>query len=262
MKKVNPLTQIIKFILIGIFLYTAQTSVFAQNPTSSTSPGYARILDENTVFYTDPGCTIEKFVLPYGYFVKVMAVGEDSVAVRYMDESPDMPARDGFILTKCYYPCEYTASDSPYPTCKLKLMADEVLFSDSQATIPKTVLTSDKICRFYGYRTINGEKFYCVYANGYIGYVRAKAFEDSVIPPHSLPIKNESDSEDKTLSAGESDDFSAKQTTPHAIVTDSAIKTIVIIAVSLVALSVVYLLFRPNHKHRYAFTDNDSDDLL
>ena len=255
--------MIFNFILI-FALCRSYTTVFAQSTTMSVTTGYSRILDENTVFYADPGCTIAKFVLPYGYFVKVLAVTEDSVAVRYMDESANIPARDGFILTKCYYPCEYTSTDSPYPDCKFKLASDEVLFSDSKATIPKTVLTTDKICNFYGYCSINGEEFYCVYANGYIGYVRAKAFADATVPPHSLPIKSETEG-DKSGSTQDNVseiDFSEKQTTPDAIGSDSTIKTVVVIAVSLVALSVVYLLFKPNHKHRYAFTDKDSDDLL
>lgn len=262
MKKIKFLSLIFNFILI-IAVCRSSAIVSAKNESTST-PNYSRVLDENTVFYADPGCTIAKFVLPYGYFVKVLSVAEDSVAVRYMDGSSDIPERDGFILTKCYYPCEYTSGDSPYPDCKLKLIADEVLFSDSKATAPKTVLSAESECRFYGYCAVNGEQYYCVYANGYIGYVRAKAFVDAKIPPHALPVKSESDP-DKESPASDADSdggFSARQTTPDARGYDSTIKTVVVIAVSLVALSVVYLLFKPTHKNRYAFTDKDSDDLL
>ena len=223
---------------------------------------YSRILDENTVFYADPGCTIAKFVLPYGYFVKVLSVGENSIAVRYMDESANLPARDGFILVKCYYPCDYDCADSPYPNCDFKLSADEVLFADSGATTPKAVLAAGKTCHFYGNLEINGEQFYCVYSNGYIGYVRARAFADAAVPPHPLPIKSQTDSSPTDSASAPTDELPPKQTTPYATGTDSALKTVIVLAVSLVALSVVYLLFKPSRKHRYAFTDKDSDDLL
>lgn len=230
--------------------------------SGTTTQKYSRILDENTVFYADPGCTIAKFVLPYGYFVKVLSVGEDSVSVRYMDESANLPARDGFILIKYYYPCDYVCDDSPYPDCDFELSSDEVLFADAKATTPKAVIAAGKTCHFYGYSEINGEQFYCVYSNGYIGYVRAKAFTDAAVPPHSLPIKSKNDSSPIDASSLSGGEFPPKQTTPYATGTDSALKTVIVLAVSLVALSVVYLLFKPSRKHRCAFTDKDSDDLL
>lgn len=228
----------------------------------SSTQKYSRILDENTVFYADPGCTIAKFVLPYGYFVKVLSVGEDSVSVRYMDESANLPARDGFILVKCYYPCDYACDDSPYPDCDFELSSDEVLFADAKATTPKAVIAAGKTCHFYGSLDINGEQFYCVYSNGYIGYVRAQAFTDADVPPHSLPIKSKTDSSPSDASFASAGEFPPKQTTPYATGTDSTLKTVIVLAVSLVALSVVYLLFKPSRKHRCAFTDKDSDDLL
>lgn len=239
-----------------------QSHATAASQSGTTTQKYSRILDESTVFYADPGCTIAKFVLPYGYFVKVLSVGEDSIAVRYMDESASLPARDGFILVKCYYPCDYACDDSPYPDCDFELTSDEVLFADAKATTPKAVIAAGKTCHFYGYLEINGEQFYCVYSNGYIGYVRAQAFTDAAVPPHSLPIKSNADSSPIDASSLSDGEFSPKQTTPYATGTDSTLKTVIVLAVSLVALSVVYLLFKPSRKHRCAFTDKDSDDLL
>ena len=225
-------------------------------------PALARISDDETVLYSDPGCTIAGFVLPYGYFVKVLNVNETSVSVRYMDGYSSLPARDGFILVKCYYPCDYACDDSPYPDCDFELTSDEVLFADAKATTPKAVIAAGKTCHFYGYLEINGEQFYCVYSNGYIGYVRAQAFTDAAVPPHSLPIKSKTDSSPSDISSDQTGEFPPKQTTPYATGTDSTLKTVIVLAVSLVALSVVYLLFKPSRKHRCAFTDKDSDDLL
>ena len=221
-------------------------------------PALARISDNETVLYSDPGCTIAGFVLPYGYFVKVLAVNETSVYVRYMDGYSDLPARDGYILTKHYYAFYDDAPEQLYPECKLTLSADEVLFSDSKAASPKTVLPESNKCTFYGYTYVDGERYYCVYSCGYIGYVRAAAFTDQTIPAHPLPFPQ------KTAETSETDENrnSAKQTTPYSTDRDSVIKTVIVLAVSVVALSVVYLLFKPDRKHRFAFTDKDSDDLM
>lgn len=90
-------------ITVGQNFATASQNADGQYATTASQSGtttqkYSRILDENTVFYADPGCTIAKFVLPYGYFVKVLSVGEDSIAVRYMDESASLPRATALFL--------------------------------------------------------------------------------------------------------------------------------------------------------------------
>ena len=221
-------------------------------------PALARISDDETVLYSDPGCTIAGFVLPYGYFVKVLNVNETSVSVRYMDGYSSLPARDGYILTKHYYAFYDVAPEQLYPECKLTLSADEVLFSDSKAATPKTVLPVSGKCYFYGYTYVDGEQYYCVYSGGYIGYVKAAAFTDRTIPAHPLPFAQTT----AEISEPDANQNSTKQTTPYSTDRDSVIKTVIVLAVSVVALSVVYLLFKPDRKHRFAFTDKDSDDLM
>lgn len=216
---------------------------------------YARILTENTLFYADPNCSIAKFYLPYGYFVKVLSVSEDSVRVLYMDDNAEIPAREGYIKTSCLHPYAGEVAN-PYPSVTLTLSFDEVLFADSKLSSPKTVLSSNVKAAFYGETVIGGEKYYYVYAKGYVGYVRKSAFLNAEIPAHPLPVKQNSD---KNRSP-DTDENSQKQTTPYASGFDSTVKTVIIIAVSLVALSVVYLLFKPSAKANYAATKKDSDD--
>lgn len=225
---------------------------------ADATAGFARIKDEETVFYADPNCTLPKFVLPCGYFLKVVSTGEKSVRVRYMDDSDVFPAREGFILLEHYYAYTETPPALLYPSCKLTVKTDEVLFSDSSATVPKTVLAATSTCVFYGYLTVGGQNYYCVYSDGYVGYVRADAFVGQPIPDHPLPLNDEKDDE---ISAPAPEN-QTKETTPRTTSIDSTIKTVIVLAVSLVALSVVYLLFRPDRKRRFAFTEHDRDDLL
>lgn len=229
----------------------ADTRVFAAQ--SGEKYEYARILTENTVFYADPDCSVAKFYLPYGYFVKVLSAGEDSVRIIYMDDSADVPAREGYIKTSCLHPF-YDNPVNPYPKKTLTLGSDEVLFADSKLSQPKAVLSASVKAYFYGETTVSGEKYYYVYSNGYVGYVRKSAFLNPEIPAHPLPLPEQQTEQPETPQE------SQKQTTPHAAGLDSTVKTVVIIAVSLVALSVVYLLFKPVLKNNYAAASKDSDD--
>lgn len=229
-------------------------TVFAAD-NSAPKYEYARILTENTVFYADPNCSIAKFYLPYGYFVKVLSVNEDSVRVLYMDDNAEIPAREGYIKTSCLHPYAGEVSN-PYPSVTLTLSFDEVLFADSKLSTPKAVLSSNVKAAFYGETIVEGEKYYYVYAKGYVGYVRKSAFLNAEIPAHPLPIKQNTDQN----RSSDADENSQKQTTPYAFGFDSTVKTVIIIAVSLVALSVVYLLFKPSSKANYAATKKDSDD--
>lgn len=216
---------------------------------------YARILNENTVLFADPNCTIAKFNLPYSYFVKVLSVNEYSVKVSYMDGKNNMPACIGYIKTADYYTFEYIP-ESPYPQVTLTVLSSEVLFSDKNGQTPKTVLSEYCTALYYGYVITEGVEFYYVYSNGFVGYVRKNAFLNTEIPPHTIPIENLSSDE----YSADNSIFSQQQTTPATTELDAVLKTIVIIAVSLVALSVVYLLFRPNAKVKDIALTKDYDD--
>lgn len=225
---------------------------------SDNALGYARILDEAVFFYDDPGCTVPKFTLPLGYFVKVISIENYAVRVRYMDGFSDAPAREGFIKLDAYHAYTQTIPTTLYPDFKPALVCDEVLFADSSATTPKAVLSARSECRFYGYAESLGELFFCVYANGYVGYVRASSFGNATLTPHPLPLtQDEKPSSETTVT-----ESSQKETAPYETSTDSVLTTVIVIAVTIVALSVVYLLFKPVKKTRYAFSDADRDDLL
>jgi len=247
-------------LIIAVAICTAPSIARKISSVNAAAVEYARVMDDDTFFYADPACTVAKFVLPCGYFLRVISVGEDSVRVRYMDDSGKIPAREGFISLKNYYPFTSTAPEILYPDCKLTLSCDEVLFSDTKVEQPKTVLCADAVCAFYGYLNVNGKSYFCVYADGYVGYVRAAAFKSTVIPAHPLPLKDETDEPEHRSSDGTAD--SEKQTTPATTNFDGVLKTVIVLAVSLVALSVVYLLFKPARNRKTAFTDRDHDDLM
>lgn len=219
--------------------------------------GYARILNENTCFYANPDCTIQKFILPYGYFIKIIQVGIDSTKVCYMDGKNSLPESVGYVKT-----CDLFFSDitpqNPYPDLILTVKSDEILFADGEKNHPKTVLSEGDKAHFYGETVLNGEVFCYVYSNGFIGYVRKNGFVNFTLPPHELPIKQNNSSE---LQQSESDfDFNSQKDQTATTPADETLKTVIIVAVCIVCLSVVYLIFKPaSQTFKPAITKDDDD---
>lgn len=227
------------------------------NFTKANAQGssWGRILNENTPFYADDACTILKFYLPYTYFVKIVATGEDSTRVIYMDDNLNVPLREGYIKT-----CDLYLFDglpySPYPEISLKITADEILFADSKKQYPKAVLSQGDTAFYYGEIRIDNENFCYVYSKGYIGYVRKNAFATFEIPAHEIPLVTEEPeipNESIITSAPLDND-----TNPTSI--DATMKIVIIIAVAVTCLSVIYLLFKPNAKQTRLAVYSDDED--
>lgn len=248
------------FIAALIFLATnVNVYVFASNRNLANQPKkiayadteYARILNEQTPFYSDPGCQMLKFYLPFSYYVRVVKLGSDCIKVAYM-ENATAPAREGYIKTCDFFPCDY-APENPYPAVNLSLKSDEVLFSTPQADDPRVVLPAGEQACFYGSIDLGGEVFYYVYSGAYVGYVRKRAFSEHVIPKHTYPLpKEEEPIEEQPESARPSEQ--EKQNNEN-----SGLSAVIIAIVAVVSVCVIYLLFRPESRaiKKAAYSDDD-----
>ena len=217
---------------------------------------WARIVNENTPLYSDQSLTMIKFYLPRSYFLKVVNAQEQSTRVVYMDGRIGLPLKEGYVKT-----CDLFLFDgipsNPYPELELTVITDEVLFSDTNKQYPKAVLTQGSVATYYGQLNVNNENFCYVYCNGYVGYVRKSAFATFEIPPHSLPL-NEQSSQDEE-SSNESTVSTQPQNSIPAI--DSTMKIVIIIAVAITCVSVIYLLFKPKPTTDFKIaTWRDEDD--
>lgn len=248
------------FVVAIVLFINVSVSVKIPKPkTTAYAQGeYARILSENTIFYANPDCTIPKFIIPYSYFVRILQIGTESTKVSYMDQNSGLPASIGYIKT-----CDlFLFNDiplNPYPVLKLTLKSDEILFADSDCNYPKTVLTDGCVAVYYGELTIDGITFCYVYASGFIGYVRKNGFASFSILQHELPISSATDLDvtDKTESAdNEQSDLNEQTTTKTA---DETLKTVVIVAVCIVCLSIVYLIFKPYNQAFKSAVSSDDD---
>ncbi len=217
---------------------------------------WARIVNDQTAFYSDMACTMIKFYIPKSYFVKVLQIGDDSTRVIYMDNDSTIPSREGYLKT-CDLLIFEDAVYNPYPNFSVKITADEILFADSNKNYPKTVLSYGDTALIYGTLSIAGENFCYVYSNGYIGYVRRSAFAPFEIPLHEIPlVKPDSNNQTENITSNSQTDPS-----PDASI-DSTMKIVIIIALSITCLSVIYLLFKPKNQTSVKLAvsqDNDDD---
>ncbi|MBR4419611.1 MAG: hypothetical protein IKT32_01910 [Clostridia bacterium] len=240
--------------------YTSTYCITARAPTKvkASEIKWARIVSDKTPFYSDYSCSMIKFYLPKTYFLKVVNAGNDLTRVIYMDDSDELPFREGYVKT-----CDLELFDgvpqNPYPEIEIQLLSDEVLFADSNKQYPKTVLSANSTAIYYGELDQNGESFYYIYSNGYLGYARKNAFKPFEIPPHELPMHTQNPEEsDSAVNAPTS---AGGQNGMQVVTTvDTTMKVIITIAVALISVSVIYLLFRPRQSTQQrviAFSDEE-----
>lgn len=253
-----------KTVRISILFFIILLSILVKSPSlknnqtqlvNASDTVWARIINEQTPFFSDIACSMIKFYIPKSYFVKVIEVNSDSTRVIYMDNDLKVPSREGYIKT-CDLLIYNQEVYNPYLNLSLKITSDEILFADTNKTYPKTILSYGDNALLYGTLTINGENFCYVYANGYIGYVRRSAFAPFEIPMHEIPLSNK-------ISSEESEDSSilTEPTNTNSSI-DSTMKIVIIVAISITCLSVIYLLFKPKNDSalKLALTQDNDDD--
>ncbi len=220
---------------------------------------YSRILSEDVVLYMDSSLAVPWFTLPYSYYVKVISINGSSAKVEYRGDNPSKPSAKGYISAD---ELNIVEEEPPilYPSLTLTVNQTCMLYKDSDFTFSET-LTQNSTVDFYG--TIirpNGEKYVYGLAtttsgDKYLGYAPISAVFSFTVPV----LKIEEDSAEESVPAAESE----KNNETVSAVLGSGVQLAVIIGVSAVAISIVYLLFRPSGKGRArdeAITDDRFDD--
>ena len=202
--------------------------------------------------------TVPWFVLPYGYYVKVLSINGVSAKVEYRGDNPSKPSAKGYVATD-----ELNITDETpqvvYPSLTLTVNQTCMLYKDTDFTITETI-TQNSTVDYYGILTKPGGEKY-VYGlvsttsgDKYLGYISINSVFSFAIP--------RSEPEEESI-----DESTTEQTSEQSGQTSSAlgngVQLAVIISVSAVAISIVYLLFRPSGKGNAkdeAITGNEFDD--
>ena len=216
---------------------------------------YSRVLDEETILYMDASLSVPWFTLPYSYYVRVISVGTTSVKVEYKCDSPLRPSAKGYISLSSLNLTDEKPS-APFPNVSYTIKETCLLYKDVNFTYSETVTENSSI-DFYGVLSKpNGETFLYGYVttrsgDRYVGYLSVSSVSSFVVP--RLPVEPP-----KPTSA---EGFSETPATANNLLGDN-LQIVIIVAVSVVAISVVYLLFRPSGRRAKdeAFSDSRFDD--
>lgn len=201
---------------------------------------YSRILTEDVMLYIDSSLAVEWFTLPLGYYVKVLSVTPTAVKVEYKSDNPSRPSAKGYVSPEHLNVVTQTPPVL-FPNLVLTVNQNCMLFKDTDFSISETV-TQNSTVDYYGIlETPNGEKYIYGYVNTasgdkYVGYLPLSAVYD--FSPPSLPI------ESNTESSAEQDSVQNSNEVSNGL--GNSLQLVIIIAVSVVAISIVYLLFKPS----------------
>ena len=203
---------------------------------------YSRVTGENVVLYMDAAMTSAWFTLPYGYYVKILSVSASSVKVEYKDGT-NRPSAKGYIPVS-ELNVEKDAPAVLYPSLTLTVNQTCMLYKDVDFSLTETI-TQNSTVDFYGiYEKAGGNRYIFGYVSTtagdrYVGYVPYDAVYEFTPPRLEIEPEKEPEPEqpkEETEVPTSSDPVSD---------TGNVLQIVVIIAVSLVAVSIVYFLFRP-----------------
>ena len=227
------------------FILLLLTTILVLYPTTfayADDVKFSRIEADSVILYIDPSLTMEWFTLPVGYYVKVLSVSHSSAKVEYKSDNPTKPSAKGYISIDHLNIVDYTPT-TLYPNLVLTVNQNCMLYKDIDLTMSETV-TQNSTIDYYGLMTkTNGEKYiygYVTTSSGdkYVGYLPISAVNDFVIP--YLPI-----TEEKTESLPDSQPY-IEESKPVTNALGNSLQLVIIIAVSIIAISIVYLLFKPS----------------
>lgn len=200
---------------------------------------YAQVISDDCAFFSDASLKIVKFYIPKTYCVKIVSVGVESSRVVYLDDSPELPKAEGYVLNVCLNFLD-EKPEACYPDIFLTAISDEVIFGDFELKKPKAVIDAGSTASFYGEILIGSDTYLYVYVNGYVGYMRKGCFSPFRIPENPIIVKTpdigvDNDTESSFISERENHDTNFK------------VSEILIIAVMVVAgLTLIFFILKPN----------------
>ncbi|MBQ4098730.1 MAG: hypothetical protein IJC87_01225 [Clostridia bacterium] len=241
------------FLLLVLFLALVTPTLSAR----ADNVRYSQITTEGVSLYIDSTLTIKWFDLPVGYCVKVLSVSHFSAKVEYKSDDPKLPSAKGYVSTEHLN----VLTETPqvlFPSVTFTVNQNCLLYKDTDFTISETI-TQGSTVDYYGTIQKDDGKLY-VYGfvktlsgDEYVGYVPSPALSNFEIP--FLPIEKE---EEIVESSSESTSDAPSSVSGHG----NTLQLVVIIAVSIVAISIVYLLFKPSQKKAKdeVVTESEWDD--
>ena len=150
---------------------------------SAENGAYARIITEDTPFYSDVNGEILLFYLPYTYYVRVIDDGEKFSHVECYGTG-DAAALDGYVPSEMLY-YDGLSVKSPYAQIKITAADTAILYADAKTTTALQYIFGGRVMNFYGkFPVSENENLYYVSYNDRLGYISEKDIIPFTLPNH------------------------------------------------------------------------------
>lgn len=214
---------------------------------SASAITYARVLKDGAYLYADQTFKTPVFEVPNSYYVKVESANGQAVRVSY-NVTGDSPVIFGYMKSE-----DLTATDhiptNPFAVIKVSLDVSDVLFADYNQKSPLFNVNQNEILVYYGKITVNDKKLCYVYYGAKLGYVDESSLNPFTVPPNSDPLPKP-----------ETPETPQNPTISQNKGLGEALQIIIIIGISVISISIVYFLFRPQKNETHEETGFLTDD--
>ena len=175
----------VKFAVIILLLtcvYTFAAAAAHTERAGAEGGAYARIITEDTPFYSDPAGINMLFYLPYTYYVRVLDTGETLSHVECYGTGA--AALDGYVPTDMLF-YDGQSVQAPYANVTVTAACTAVLYEDASLSGAVQYIFEGRTMNYYGYlpESENSGIFFVSY-NDKLGYVKESEVIPFTIPQH------------------------------------------------------------------------------
>jgi hypothetical protein len=165
-----------------VYFFSFFPYLYLGNQIASATSIYLRVIDEETLFYSNANEQSALFFLPYTYYVKSLGqVGEFYHVECYGQNGS--PALDGYVKANKLFD-DGLSVINPYVSLSLTTVNTAVLYSDTTLVTPIQYVFPERNMRYYGNLEVGGFNVYYVEYNGKLGYVKEVDVYPFAIPNH------------------------------------------------------------------------------
>ncbi|MBO5926125.1 MAG: hypothetical protein J6Q38_01015 [Clostridia bacterium] len=229
----------ISLFLLSVYIFTF-TSLIPIKEYSAASENYMRVLSNGVYVYTDNTFTNKIFLVPYSYYVKVEGVNGNVVRVSYGDDDGKYPVIMGYSKLEELTQVDYVPL-SPFSVLKVSSNLSDVLFNDSNLTKAYFNVPENTFMVYYGdFISENGNEIAYVYCSNKLGY-----FDKASLNPFTVPVNSDAIIQEPEINDNKEQDSQEENEKPSSLPAET-LQIIIIIGLSVISISIVYALFKPN----------------
>ncbi len=228
-----------RFLLLTLFIAIISSIIILPKPkVLAEEGGYMRVLQNGAIIYHDASLEDPIFEVPLSYYVKVESRLGNSVKVSYGDGSKDCPVIIGYMDISLLTEIDYEPT-SPFFIIKISTDVSDILFNDVELKTPYFNVPKNEVMYYLG-EINSGDKVLCyVYYSKKLGYVDKTCFNPFTITPNPDKVEDELP---KNPTVNEETNNGDSAPSFHL---GENLQLLIIIGISVVSISVVYFLFKP-----------------